>query len=269
VGYLAWFGVITFGHGVSQYLILASAVLLGALGRWAEKGSRSAILAGPFLKTALVLPLAAAALGIGRHLLGPRAGLPGLNSLAVFLAAGFYFWRGLEAREKRLLVLSAAIANAALALLWNELEWSDPQLYLIPIGASVLALVEVLKREIPRPLHDPLRYAGALVILVSPTFHIVEGSWLHLFTLMLASLAVILAAIGMRVRALIYAGTAFLAADMAAMVVRGSIGHPSLLWVAGLALGAGVIGLAAACENQREILLQRLRGMAAVLESWD
>jgi hypothetical protein len=56
---------------------------------------------------------------------------------------------------------------------------------------------------------------------------------------------------------------------MAAMVVRGSIGHPSLLWVAGLALGAGVIGLAAVCENQREILLQRLRGMAAVLESWD
>ena len=70
-------------------------------------------------------------------------------------------------------------------------------------------------------------------------------------------------------RALIYAGTAFLAADLAAMVVRGSIGRPSVIWIAGLCLGAGTIVLAAFCENRRESLLQRLRGMAAVLDTWD
>ena len=48
----------------------------------------------------------------------------------------------------------------------------------------MLWLVELLKREIPESYRDPLRYAGALTILVSPTFHIVSGSWLHLISLM-------------------------------------------------------------------------------------
>jgi len=85
---------------------------------------------------------------------------------------------------------------------------------------------------------------------------------------MLASVVVILLAMGLRVRALIYTGTAFLAADLVAMVIRGSIDRPQLLWVAGLALGAGVIGIGAMCELRREQVLQRVRAVAAVLEGW-
>ena len=65
-----------------------------------------------------------------------------------------------------------------------------------------------------------------------------------------------------------YTGTAFLAADLAAMVIRGSIDRPQLLWVAGLALGASVVGLGAVCERRREQILQRVRAVGAVLESW-
>ncbi|MGH9363300.1 MAG: hypothetical protein ACRD2T_15420, partial [Thermoanaerobaculia bacterium] len=251
------------------YAILGSGAALWALGRWAGLRPATAVLAGPFLKTAMVLPLAAVLLGVGRHLLGPPPPWLGARSLAILLAGGFYFWRGIESRSSPLLVLAASIANAALALLWRELEWSDPQLCMIPAGASVLILVEVLKREIPRRLHDPLRYLGALVILVSPVFHIVEGSWLHIVTLMIASVAVVLAAIGLRVRALMYAGTAFLAADLAAMVVRGGIEDHNVLWIAGLALGAGVIALAAWCERRREAVQSRLRALAAALETWE
>jgi hypothetical protein len=52
------------------------------------------------------------------------------------------------------------------------------------------------------------------------------------------------------------------------MVVRGSIDRPSLLWFAGIAVGAAVIALAAYCERHREDLLQRMRLMAAELETW-
>jgi hypothetical protein len=185
------------------------------------------------------------------------------------LAGAYYFWRGLENRRPALLILAAAVLNLSLAILWRELRLADPQFYMIPLGVSVLALVELLRREIPPRHRDPLRYLGALVVLVSPTFHIVSGSWLHLLTLMTASVAVLLAAVGLRVRALVYAGSAFLAADVVAMVVRGSIDHPSLLWAAGLLLGGGVVALGAFAENHREKLLQRLRGVSAALETWN
>jgi hypothetical protein len=52
------------------------------------------------------------------------------------------------------------------------------------------------------------------------------------------------------------------------MVVRGSIDRPGLLWFAGIVVGAAVISLAAYCERHREQLLQKLRLMAAELETW-
>ena len=192
-----------------------------------------------------------------------------MNSLALLLAATFYFWRGLEQKSSGLLILSAAVLNIASVLLWRELNFSDPQFFMIPLGLSILGLVELLKPQIPSGHVDPLRYLGALTILVSPTFHIVEGSWLHLLMLLVVSVLITLAAIGLRVRALMYAGTAFLVADLIAMVVRGSLDNASLLWIVGILVGAAVIGLAAYCERHRELMLQRLRMIAARLEAWD
>jgi len=154
-------------------------------------------------------------------------------------------------------------------LFWIDLQLSDPPLIMIPIGASVLLLVELLRRDIPTSMHDPLRYLGALIILVSPVFNIVEGSWIALLTLMVLSVAIMLAAIGIRVRALVYTGTAFLFADLVAMVVRGSIDHPNLLWLAGIGCGAAVLTLGAICENNRERVLQRMRALSSELESWN
>ena len=153
-------------------------------------------------------------------------------------------------------------------LLFRELRLSDPQFYLIPIGASILLLVEILKREIPTAWHDPLRYVGALVILVSPTFHIIGDSWLPMLSLMIAATTVMLVAIGLRVRALMYTGTAFLVADLVAMVVRGGMEHPNLLWIAGISFGAAILTLGAVLENNREKMLQRLRSISSQLEQW-
>jgi hypothetical protein len=266
--YFVLFGVIQLGSGAAPLILLGMGLGLWSAGQAAAQRSSIVILSQPFQQTGMVLPMAAVVLAAGRHLAGMTTTMLGVNSLVLLGAAAFYFWNGLEQRRRGLVVLSAVILNGALALLWRELSWTDPQLFLIPLGLSVLGLVELLQGEIPRPMHNPLRYAGALVILVSPTFHIMTGSWVHLFTLMAASVAVTLLSIGMRVRALMYTGVAFLIADLLAMLVRGSIDRPNVLWIAGIGLGTAVLILGALCENRREILMQRLRILTAELETW-
>ncbi|MEO8496094.1 MAG: hypothetical protein ABI614_13570, partial [Planctomycetota bacterium] len=183
-------------------------------------------------------------------------------------AGGFYFWQAIERQSKGFAVLSAAILNVAICLLWSELRCTDPQYYMIPVGITILVLVEVLKREIPAAWHNPLRYAGALTILVSPTFHIVDATWLHLIALMVLSTLVLLVSIGLRLRALMYTGAAFLLADLVAMVIFGGLEHPNLLWIAGISFGGAIIALGAYCENNREKLLQRMRIASAQMEQW-
>jgi hypothetical protein len=266
--YFILFGVIQLGRGAAPFLLLGSGLALYGAGQITARRQPVAILSQPFLLTGMLLPMAAVVLAAGRHLIGSSTTMLGMNSLVLLGAAAFYFWHGLELRQRRLVVLSAIIFNSALVLLWRELSWTDPQLFLIPLGLSVLGLVELLQAEIPRQMHNPLRYAGALVILVSPTFHIIGGSWVNLFTLMAASVVVTLLSIGLRVRALMYTGVAFLIADIFAMLVRGSIDRPNLLWIAGIGLGTAVLVLGALCENRREVLMQHLRILTTQLGSW-
>jgi hypothetical protein len=267
--YLAIPGIIHFGRGFSSYCVLAAGVSTWTLGRLASRNQRTAVMSGPFEFVGLTLPLGTVVIGMVRHVLGTPTLWHGMNSLALLLSAGFYFWQGVERQQKEFVVGAALIVNVALALLWRELAWSDPQWFMIPAGVSILFLVEFLKREIPAPYVNPLRYLGALVILVSPTFYIVEGSWPHLVSLMVASVAIVLLSIGIRVRALMYTGTAFLLADIVAMVVRESVERPNLLWIVGITLGGGVIAIAAAAENHREVLLQRVRLLAATIGAWE
>lgn len=285
VALFAAFGLITFGRGWSMYIVLGLGFAFRLLGHFARGSSTAGVFVRPLSSVGMLLPGVAVGIGVVRHVLHFELGAGaiqwvGWNSLALLAAAMFYFREGLVERERkiggdveryrdrRFTVAAAAITNVALLLLCRERGFTDPQFYMIPVGITILLLVELLEREIAAGYRDPLRYLGALVILVSPTFHIVTGSWLHLITLMVASTAVILAAIGFRLRAVMYTGTAFLLADLAAMVLWGSVEYPQLLWIAGAALGAGILGLGAVCELKREQVQQRLRAVGAALAEW-
>ena len=269
IGHLALCGVITFGHGLSMFVVLGTGLAAWVISQLAARSSDAEFLTKPLAMTGLCLPAVTVGIGVGRHLADQESIWLGMNSLALLMSAAFYFWRGLERRNSSMLTGSALVLNVALTLLWNELSWSDPQFFMIPLGVSLLGLVELLRSEIPAKAINPLRYAAALVILVSPTFHIVGGSWLHLLSLMVASVGVTLLAMGLRIRALMYTGVGFLVADLIAMLVRGSIDNPSILWIAGITVGTLVIALAAYCERHREKLLQRMRLVASELEAWE
>jgi hypothetical protein len=192
-----------------------------------------------------------------------------INTMAILGAGGLYFFHGLSNGQRRFTVLAAAIFNVGLALLWFTNGFTDLQFYCVPFGLSILGIVELLKKELPKRSQDPLRYVGALVILVSPVFGMLDSGWLHLFSLMVLCVLVVLLAIGLRIRVLMYTGTAFLFADLAGILIQSSIDNRVMLWVGGVGLGGAVIALAALCENHRENVLAKIRLLSAELASWN
>jgi len=193
----------------------------------------------------------------------------GLNSVALLLVATFYFARWIEKNDRWSLLIGAGLSNLALAFTALEMKWTDPQVFMIPLGATVLLLAEILRKDIPHQLRAPLRYVGSLFVLVSPLWHILDGGWLPYFTLMAASMAITLLGMGLRIRSLLYIGTAFLVGDLTAILVRGCFDHPDLLWLAGIGLGTTVLVLAAVCERKREQIVMRIQSLSAALQQWD
>ena len=260
--------LIEFGAGASQFVMLGLSVSLLVFCRLIKEREAVKVLIRPFHTVGLVLPLVVVCMGLFREVFGAAVIWRGANSLALLGAAALYFNHGLANKDRRFIVLAGGILNASLMLLWKTLHLTDAQFYMVPIGLSILGLVELMNKELPKGSHNLLRYMGALTILVSPTFEIMGDSWLHLITLMVLSVVVVLIAIGMHLKSLMYTGSAFLCADLIGMVVRSTIDHPALLWVCGLTLGAAVIALAAYCEQHREDLLKRIRLITAEFATW-
>ncbi len=260
--------VISIGNGVSQFVMLGVSAACLTVAELSPSQSRLNVLRRPMLIIGQSLPSVVAGLVVFREVFGLSSSSTGLNSLALMIAAGIYFQQSHSQRRPALCIPAIIIVNAAFCLMWSSLGWTEAELYLVPVGLSVLALVELMKKELPTSAHDPLRYIAALFILCSPLFEVLDGSWIHMFALMLLCVVVILAAIGLRVRSLVYAGSGFLFADIVAMVIRSTIHNPTSLWICGVALGIGVIALAAFCENHRDKLLSRIRMVSAELATW-
>ncbi len=266
--WLAHCNVVAIGAGVSQFFVLAIAIATLTFGERLRGHLRFGVFVRPLQTISLVLPALVTVSALARELMGLSFVWSGFNTLALFSAAGIYFHHGLVTKQRGYHVAAGAIVNVTLALLWNSMYIYDFQFYLVPLGLSVIGFVELLRKELPVDAHDPIRYFGALTILVSPVLQIMNGSWWHLVSLMVLSVLVILLAIGLRVRVLVYTGSAFLMSDMVAMVVRTTIDHPNFLWVGGLGVGIAVITLAAICERHREQLLARIRLLSAELATW-
>jgi len=267
--YLVRWQFIIFGSQYTMYVLLAAAVVLWSLGRGLQGRGRADVFSAPFTQLGIWLPLANLAAATYHHLGMYHPDWLGSRSLALLMTAGFYCWRGIEERRPKLIVLAAVIVNAGLLFAWRELHVTNPQFYMIPLGATIVLMAEVLRREIPENARNTLRYIGAITVLVSPTFDMLDGTWLPFLTLMVAAVLVLLTAIGLRVRALMYTATGFLVADLAGMVIRGCVDHPQMLWLAGLLMGTSVVVVGAICERQRETLLSRVRQLSAVLEAWE
>lgn len=259
-------GFLSIDQGSGLLVLVIGGMALQWLGDWFAKSEPMRVASRPFQIVGWVTPSLTVGIGLLSMFLG--TGNTAWVSLAIFLSSFIHAYRGWSSGHRWHAWLALAMVNIGIANINRSLGWFDLQLYLTPIGLSILGLLELMKREVPLTAHKPIRLIGALCILVSPVFQILSGSWWHMFSLMFLSVLVVLIAIGIRVRVLMYTGIAFLLADLLTMLVRSAIDHPNMLWVSGLGFGLLVIAIGAVCEVYRERLLSKMRTLSSELASW-
>ena len=260
-------GILPIQTGVGLVAIVLVGLALQWLGDRFAKSEPLRVASRPMHIVGWVAPSLAVGIGLLAMVFGTAT--TAWVSLAIFLSAFVHAVRGWSTGQRWHAWLALAMVNIGLANINRALGWFDLQLYLAPIGLSILGLLELMKREIPQSGHKPIRLVGALCILVSPIFQILAGSWWHMLSLMILSVLVVLIAIGLRVRVLMYTGVAFLIADLLAMLVRSAVDHPNMLWISGLGIGLVVIAIGAVCEVYRERLLSKVRTLSSELASWN
>lgn len=269
-GFFLWTQGLELINGTAvTYLMLAASVLLLFLERRIQENSAAAIFRNDLVLVARCFPAVISAVIVGGSLFGVSSVTTPNQSFILMMCAGIYGYLFQLEQRLRFAILGLILLNASLGMLWESLSWTSVEFYMVPAGFSVLMFSRVLRNDLPESGRRALQYIGSLTILLSPVLQVLDGSWQHMLLLLILSVVIIVAAIGLRVRSLVYCGTGFLLVDLLAMVVQSTNDSPTLLWAVGILTGISLMALAAYCERHREQLLSRIRTLSSELATWD
>jgi len=222
------------------------------------------VLADPFERTSLALPIVTA---LSYFFLAQP------SPLVWFLICLFYGFLSVQRGSFALGFLAAAALNVGLWVIWHEqnLNFTEHlQLWLIPLGLSVLAAEQINHRRLSRQQASSIRYLAMSVIYASSTADMflagIDSEHWYL-PLVLAGLSVlgILAGIVLRIRPFLFLGVSFLLLAVTTLIWHAAVGlGQTWIWyVAGIVLGAGIIALFAVFEKRRNDILAALEKFKA------
>jgi hypothetical protein len=161
-------------------------------------------------------------------------------------------------------ILAAIAANGALWYFLSRQEslslTQHPQLWLIPPALCALIAGYINRERLTQAQSAALRYASAIVIYVSSTADVfingvAEAPWLPAVLAGLSLLGV-LAGILLRVRALLYLGTAFLVVALMTVIWHAAEQRTWIWWVTGIVTGSLIIALFGLFEKRRDDVLR-------------
>jgi hypothetical protein len=232
------------------------------------------VLSEPLERTAILLPLAPA---IGFWFVPElqsheRWLLAGRSPAVWFLAAIFY---GFLAATRRgtwqtavFTLLSLAAANVGISVAWYQLDieffWAHPQVWLIPIGLSILLAEHTNRERLSAAQSAGIRYLALSVIYIPSSAEYLQeigkSVWLPL-VLILLSLSGVLAGVVLRIRSFLYLGVTFLGLVIATMVRYAAydLEKTWVLYLCCIFLGTAVIALVAFYEKRRDAILAAIR----------
>lgn len=196
-------------------------------------------------------------------------------SLLLLVVGGLY---GLLSILRRSFVWGALAAVAGNGGLWYWLQQTNdfhffqhPQLWLIPVAASVLIAAHLNEEKLSDDQMAGLSYLSLVTIYVSSTADIfvngvANSPWLPL-VLGALSLCGVFSGILLKVRGLLLLGSVFLLLSITTMIwyASANLGWTWLWYVAGIATGASIIFMFAIFEKKRNEVLRVVDG----LREWD
>ena len=269
--------------------IYAAALLLGLLGAY---GRLIALGLAAFTPWDTIALFAAAGVALGLH---QWSGLPALARLALLLPALAVAtapwqlaspWTGGALLTAAVLYLSQAstlgnpwplylgvLALNGAVYLWAPL-WAARyglwQFYIVPAAVSVLALLQLHRRELRPKVLNGARLAALSALYAGAGLDVFLRPELSVFVLALAlALTGIVLGIALRIRAFLYTGVAFLVLNVIGQLVRfypeQGLSRALILIGLGAAITAGMVVF----NLQREAILRRIRVMRADLAEWE
>jgi hypothetical protein len=240
----------------------------------------SAVLAGPLRQTGLFLPL----LPLIAFLVRPLSGLHGLgevipgaqpwlryldrlpagfalHALLWFLLGVLYALVAILRRSTLFALLGALAATFGLWVVYANVDdlafLLHPQFWLIPLGLILLWAEHLEGARLSESQRQGVRYLGLLLIYLSSTadmFIIGLGNSV-VWPVVLAVLSIlgVLAGIGLRVRAFLLSGVAFLFLVVFAQIWHAAVDRKQtwVWWASGIVLGAAILGLFGLFEKRR------------------
>jgi len=219
----------------------------------------------PTYHIAIALPLLAL-LTIPMQLASPHAGA------ALLAIALLYLTMQRSTRNALTLYLGVLALNGAIYLwipLWAR-QFDLFQLYIMPAAVSVLALLQMHRREIRPAVLNGTRLAALSTLYAGAALDVFVSGDFGLFVLALGlSLLGIVLGIALRIRAFLYAGVAFLIVNVIGQLLQfypeQRLGRAIVLMGLGIAITGGMIGF----NMKREAILRRVRIMRADLQQWE
>ena len=158
--------------------------------------------------------------------------------------------------------ITAICFNLALLSVWGRIDILSfelhPQLWLIPPAVTILAALQIRRRDLPNSAVTLGRYLCMAVIYISSTWEIFESGigdslWPPMI-LALLSLGGAFLGIAFQIRGFVYFGTLFLFMSVLTMVAHAhrSLDHTWPWWVFGIVSGISILTLFGLLERQSE-----------------
>jgi len=194
------------------------------------------------------------------------------SALTLLAAGALYLLTRRTLHTETPLYLGLLAINGAIYL-WLP-DWSERfglfQIYLVPATLTVLLLLHLHRRELKREVLHAARLGTLAALYAAATLDVflVDNPWIFALALVV-SLGGILMGIGLRIRAFLYAGVAFLVLNVVGQLTllypQHRLGKALML----MGLGTVITGAMIWFNLKRERLLQQIRVFRADLAEWE
>lgn len=185
----------------------------------------------------------------------------------LWVLVGFYSWLAWHSGRVRVSYLSVGTAVWAVWLWLDQQLIQDEMLWRLPLGLAMIYIAQVdpaVRQDDAKTFRHWLRVAAVGLVLLPA---LGSARWMG-WPLGAISLGLLVAGLFLRIRAFLYVGTLIFALNTLNQLVLLNAAYPFLKWVIGIAVGVGLIWVAADFERRRSQWLQITQSWMQDLDKW-